>query len=144
MSYLDTKQACIDVLINNLPTGVTSDDIAYEAPPEPFNPEGKDSWVAVYFNPVSSEPMGKNVTDNDSQRGFFQVSVFVKLSSDNYDNTQLQICDEVLSAFPNSSFSIYNTQKVCFLNSTLTNGSESDAWFKRDITINYLTTSNRG
>ena len=50
MSYLKTKQACITHLVNNLPSGVTDTDIAFEN--KKFNPANKPLWLAAYFIPT--------------------------------------------------------------------------------------------
>ena len=87
--------------------------------------------------------MGKTSASGDEQRGVFQVSVFVSLNSGNYDLKQLQTIDSILSAFQYNSSTVYNNQKVDILDSTINNGTENESWFKRDISINYLTFSTR-
>lgn len=141
MSYLDTKQAFITYLLANLPTGLTSDDVAFEN--HKFDPSNKPLWLAAYFIPASSEMMGKSISDMDEQRGIFQVSVFVAINDNEFDNTQLQAIDEILSKFRYNTSLVYNTQTVDILNSDVNSGSESEAWYQRDISINYLTFSNR-
>ncbi|HHZ68951.1 MAG TPA: hypothetical protein EYN54_01395 [Methylococcaceae bacterium] len=141
MSYLNTKQACITHLINNLPSGLTTADIAFEN--RKFDPSGKDLWLAAYFIPASTEMMGKSATDKDEQRGIFQISVFVSLNSEEFDNAQLTAIDELISAFKYNTQMVYNTQTVTTLESTVNTGSESEAWYQRDVSINYLTFSSR-
>jgi len=141
MSYLDTKQAFITYLLANLPTGVTSDDVAFEN--HKFDPSNKPLWLAAYFIPASSEMMGKSISDKDEQRGIFQISVFVAINDNEFDNTQLQAIDELLSKFKPTQKLVYNTQNIEVLNSDVNQGSESEAWFQRDISINYLTISER-
>ncbi|MCP3675991.1 MAG: hypothetical protein GY829_16205, partial [Gammaproteobacteria bacterium] len=80
MSQLNTKQAFISHLINNLPTGVTVDDVAFEN--KKFKPKNKDLWLAAYYIPATSDMMGKSATDRDEERGLYQVSVFVPLNSE--------------------------------------------------------------
>jgi len=139
MSYLDTKQALIKKLIDaNI---VPISDIAFEN--DNFNPKGKVLYLATYFIPASTDMMGKTSTSNDEQRGIFQVSVFASLNSGEYDNEQLQKIDEIISEFSYNSSVVYNNQKVDILSTTVNSGVTLDAWFKRDISINYLTFSNR-
>jgi hypothetical protein len=141
MSYLKTKQALITQLLATPITGITGADIAFEN--NDFNPTGKSLWLACYFIPATSETLGKTTASSDEQRGIFQVSVFVALNSENYDNAQLTAIDEILSGFLYNTNIVYNGQKVDILTSEVNNGSESEAWFQRDISINYLTFSER-
>ena len=137
MSYYNTRQALIQRLINTSITGITAADISYEN--SDFDPKGKRKFVAGYFIPATSEIMGKTSASSNDQRGIFQVSVFVKLNSDDYDNTQLQIIDSITTGFVYNTVTVYNGQKVQILESTVNSGSENEAWFKRDVSINYLT-----
>ena len=141
MSYLNTKQALITQLIGNLPAGLNVADVAFEN--NNFDPQGKSLWLSCYFIPATEETTGKNGNDNDEQRGVFQVSVFVSLNSVDYDNAQLQAVDQLKTAFKFNTEMVYNTQTVTALESSINNGSENEAWFKRDISINYLTISTR-
>ena len=141
MSYLNTKQAMITHLLSNLPASVTSGDVAFEN--RKFDPANKDLWLAAYFIPASTEMMGKSATDKDEQRGIFQISVFVSLNSEEFDNAQLTAIDELISAFKYNTQMVYNTQTVQTLESTVNTGSESEAWYQRDISVSYLTFSSR-
>ncbi len=141
MSILDTKQALIQQLLTVTSSLFDSNDVAYEN--ANFNPEDKSAWVQPFFIPASTDMMGKTSGSGDEQRGIFQVSVFVKLNSGNYDNDQLQIVDDILSAFKYNTAMVYNNQQVDVLSSTVNTGASNDAWFKRDISINYLTFSTR-
>tara|TARA_R110002020_G_scaffold270751_1_gene486006 strand:- start:6128 stop:6553 length:426 start_codon:yes stop_codon:yes gene_type:complete len=141
MSYYNTKQALITQLLGASIPNITSNDIAFEN--KDFDPKNKSLWLAVYFIPATTDMMGKTSTSSDEQRGVFQVSVFVSLNNDDYDNTQLQTIDSILSAFQYNSKTVYNTQTVDILESTVNNGTENESWFKRDISINYLTYSTR-
>lgn len=141
MSYLNTKQAFVTYLLSNLPTGLTSADVAFEN--NKFDPTNKSLWLAAYFIPVSTEMMGKTSTSGDEQRGLFQISVFVALNNNDFDNTQLTAIDELITVFKYNTVLVYNTQTVDILESTVNTGSESDAYFQRDISINYLTFSER-
>ncbi len=141
MSYLDTRQALMTQLSNANVPDISIEDIAIEG--EFFDPSGKNLWLAAYFNPASSEIMGKTPESGNDDRGTFQVSVFAPLNSGAYDTRQLQTIDSVLSAFQYNSSTVYNGQTVQILESSVNNGLENESWFKRDISINYLTFSNR-
>lgn len=141
MSYFKTKQALITQLLGASIPNITSSDIAFEN--KDFDPKGKSLWLALYFIPATTQMMGKTSASSDEQRGVFQVSVFTSLNNNDYDNVQLQTIDSILSAFQYSSGTVYNTQTVDILESTVNNGTENESWFKRDISINYLTFSTR-
>jgi hypothetical protein len=87
--------------------------------------------------------MGKSATDKDEQRGIFQISVFVSLNNEKFDNAQLTVIDELVGAFKYNTNMVYTTQTVTTLESTVNTGSESEAWYQRDISINYLTFTSR-
>ena len=87
--------------------------------------------------------MGKTGESSDEQRGIFQVSVFVPVNGFDASNTQLKAIDDVLSGFLYNTSIVYNNQKVDILSSTVNNGTESESWYQRDISINYLTFSER-
>ncbi len=142
MSQLNTKQAFLSHLINNLPAGLTTADIAFEN--KKFNPKGKDLWLAAYYIPATSEMMGKSDNDRDEERGLYQISVFVPLNGVNYDNAQLQAIDELKVAFRYNTQLVYNGQTVSILSSETNASVESEAWLQRDLTINFLTFTNRG
>lgn len=142
MSQLDTKQAFISHLLNNLPSGVSVSDVAFEN--KKFNPKNKSLWLAAYYIPATSEMMGKSTSDKDEERGLYQVSVFVPLNSNNCDNTQLQAIDELKAAFRYNTQIVYNDQTISILSSETNAGVESEAWLQRDLTINFLTFTNRG
>jgi len=141
MSFFNTKQALLTQLINNLPTGLTTADIAFEN--KNFNPKNKPLWLAAYFIPATTDATAKSSASSDEDRGVFQVSVFVSLNNEDYDNTQLQAIDQLRSAFKYNTQIVYTTQTVQTLDSTLNNGTENESWFKRDISVQYLTFSTR-
>lgn len=139
MSYLNTRQALLTKLINS--AIVASSAIAFEN--KSFNPGGKDLWLAVNFLPVFSEILGKTAASRNEQRGIFQISVFVKKDADDFDITLLTIIDSLLSEFSFNSQASLSGQVVDILSSTVNEGSENESWHKRDISINYLTFSDR-
>ena len=137
MSYLKVKKA----LLTQLLTAVSASDLALEN--KKFDPSNKTLWYAAYFLPTSSETMGKTSASSNEQRGIFQVSVFIDINKFNYDDSQLTAIDAILSTFTYNTNLVYNGQKIDILNSEVNNGSESEAWYQRDISINYLTFSER-
>lgn len=139
MSYYDTKQALIKRLLDS--GIVDGNNIAFEN--DEFNPANKSVWLAVYFIPATTDTLGKTSSDFDDQRGIFQISVYVKKNAGNYDNLQIQTIDSIKSVFRYNDQLVYNTQTVSVLNSTTNNGIEVESWFKRDVSINYLTFSQR-
>ena len=141
MSYFKTKRAMTTHLLANLPTGLTGDDLAFEN--HKFVPANKPLWLAAYFIPVSTESVGKTDASSDENRGIFQVSVFVKLNSDQFDEVQLKAIDELIIAFRYNTQATFDSQTVQILESTVNNGSESESWYQRDISIGYLTFSTR-
>ena len=143
MSRLDTKQALIDRLLANLPTGITSTDVAKENQNPAFNPDGKELWLDTHYQEASSESTGQSNQNGNEQRGFFQIDVNVPLIDFFDDNKLLSIIDELSSIFSYGSTIVYNTQKVDILDSASPNGFENGAWYTRIISINYLTFSNK-
>lgn len=141
MSFFNTKQALLTQLINNLPTGLTTADIAFEN--KNFNPKNKPLWLAAYFIPATNDILGKSAQSGNEDRGVFQVSVFVSLNNEDYDNTQLQAIDQLMASFKYNTQMVYTTQTVQALSSTVNNGTENESWFKRDLSVNYLTFSTR-
>ena len=141
MSYLKTKQALITQLLATPITGITGADIAFEN--KDFDPVGKALWLACYFIPATSDSLGKTLSSSDEQRGIFQVSVFVAMNSGNYDNVQFNAIDEILAGFRYSTATVYNDTTVDILESTVNNGTENEAFFRRDISISYLTFNER-
>ena len=136
MSYLKTKAT----LTTQLLTLISTEDLAEEN--SKFNPANKSLWYAAYFIPATSETTGKTLASSDEDRGIFQVSVFTPINK-GYDNAQLQAIDDIRSGFLNTTSIVYNDQTVDILESTVNNGQEFDGWFKRDISINYLSYSER-
>ena len=141
MSYFKTKQALLTKLLSVPITGITADDISFEN--KTFDPKGKPIWLACYYIPATSESLGKTIDSSDEQRGIFQVSVFVALDDGNYDNLQLQAVDAILTEFRYNSVLPFDDIEVYISTSTVNNGIENESWFKRDISISYLTFSSR-
>lgn len=141
MSYLKTKKALIQRLLSTAIAGVTEENIIFENKFK--NPAGFNLWLSVNFIPSTSEATGKDNNSSNEQRGVFQVSVFVNLNSPDYDYTQLQAVDEILSGFTYSSKESYEGVTVEILDSDVNSGLENESWFKRDISIRYITFTER-
>ena len=137
MSYLKVKKA----LLTQLLTAVSVNDLALEN--KKFDPSNKSLWYAAYFLPTSTDSMGKTSASSDEQRGIFQVSVFIDINRFDYDYSQLQAIDNILAAFTYNTSLVYNGQKVDILSSDVNSGLESGPWYQRNISINYLTFSER-
>ena len=137
MSYLDTRNALLQLVIDNV-----SVPIAYEN--VEFNNETLDSFVAFYFRPATSESYGKTKASGDGRLGFIQLSVYVRSNAvDEYDNGQLGIIDDLQSAFWDGLVFNASGQEISILDSSVNDGTNSGAWFKRDLTINYLAITQR-
>ncbi len=137
MSYLDTRNA----LVTQLLTVVSAADLALSN--DKFDPAGKSLWYDAFLIPATTDMMGKTIQSGDEQRGIFQVSVFIPINDGNSDLVQLQAIDSVLSGFLYNNRLVYNGQQVDVLSSDVNTGLENESWFKRDISINYLTFSER-
>ena len=137
MSNLDTKQALLTKLLATSITGITNADIDYEN--SNFVPFGKTKYIKASFLPASSDTTGKELSAPQERRGTFQISIYVTLNNANYDNEQLQISDDIELGFAYGSTAAYNGKTVSILESTTNSGSENEAWYVRDLSINYLT-----
>ena len=138
MSYLNTKQALINLLLD---TNIPNDNMEFEN--KSFNPFSKDFYISVSLLPASTEMMGKTTESGDEQRGIFQISVYIKRDVDSYDNDQLGYIDDILSVFKYNTKTEFESQVVSILSSEVSAGLYNDSWFKRDVSINYLTFSKR-
>ena len=141
MSYLNIKQALVSKLLSATLTGISVDDMAFEN--HEFKSDNKDIFLSVDFIPVATEITGKTVASTDEVRGVFQIGVFVKLNAGNYDNTQLIAVDEIISEFRYNDQATFDGQVVYVLESTVTDGTTDDTWFKRAVSINFLTFNDR-
>ena len=142
MIELDIKQAFLTHLLSNLPTGMTSDDVAFEGK----KPEtaGKSAFIAAYFISNVSTPLGKTASDFDDDSGVLQVSAFVPIKKNSNDNDLFRIISELRAAFRYNTEMVYNGQKVYVTSTSLNSATESGGFYKRDLTINYFTLSERG
>tara|TARA_R110002020_G_scaffold297684_1_gene513460 strand:+ start:956 stop:1387 length:432 start_codon:yes stop_codon:yes gene_type:complete len=143
MSSLDTFAALTTQLVASSITGInTTTDIAY--PNDSFDPAGKAQWLACYYQPATSEMLGKSAVSANDDRGFFQVSIFTKRDPGGSIAGSLAIVDDIKSNFVYNTVLTYNNQQVEILDSVPQQAREVDGWFQQDITINYLTFSQRG
>lgn len=152
MSALDTRQALITRFLATTVTGLTVDDIGVGG--EFFDPTNKALWAMLSFMPASSQAIGKTTSDVNEDRGIFQVSLFVPANIVDSDITLLTAVDQVRAGFQYNGSTVYNGQTVTVLDANVSGGGSSGknagqtnsvgAWYKRDISINYLTFSNRG
>jgi hypothetical protein len=141
MSYLDTRQALVTQFLATSVTGLTVADIGYDSF---FKPANKTLWVMVSVIPASSEAMAKTTSDRNEDRGTFQVSVFIPVKTKDKDIVSATAVDEIRTGFQYNSSTVYNGQQVDILDITVNQGRVTEAWFQTDISINYLTFSNRG
>jgi hypothetical protein len=142
MSYLDTRQALVTQFLAATVTGLTINDIATDN--EFFDPANKSLWAMLTVIPASSEAMGKTTADKNEDRGIFQVSVFIAVNTKDRSILSATAVDEIRVGFQYNSNTVYNGQQVDILDITVNQGRVTEAWFQTDISINYLTFSNRG
>jgi hypothetical protein len=142
MSYLDTRQALITQFLATSVTGLTSDNVASDN--EFFDPTNKLLWAMLTVIPATSEAMGKTTVDKNEDRGILQVSIFVAVNTKDRSILSATAVDEVRAGFQYNSNTVYNGQQVDILDITINQGRVTEAWFQTDISINYLTFSNRG
>ncbi len=139
MSYLSARNALVEQFL----TLVSVDDTALEN--DVIKDTNKEVWYSISFHPASSESTGKTLASSDEDRGFMQVSVMVQINSGNKDLVQLEAIDDIKSGFLYSTSLMYNGsgQKVDILETNTNECRTNDTWFIRDMTINYLTYSER-
>ena len=142
MSYLDTRQALITQFLATSVTGLTADNVASDN--AFFDPANKSLWVMLTVIPATSEAMGKTTLDKNEDRGILQVSIFVAVNTKDRSILSATAVDEVRAGFQYNSSTVYNGQQVDILNITANQGRVKESWFQTDISINYLTFSNRG
>lgn len=137
MSSITLRDSLANGVLSALPSFDPESDVSYEN--REFDPSGLDRFVAVFYMPATVEALGKQKPSRDDWRGVFQVSIFVKLDANDYDNTQLQIADDL-----KSTFFVGATVGDAFIESAeLNQGGTEDGWFKRDLSINYISYQTR-
>jgi hypothetical protein len=141
MSYLNTRQALVTQFLATTVTGLTVADIGYDSF---FKPANKSLWVMLTVIPASSDAMGKGSVDTNEDRGIFQVSVFIPVKTKDKDIVSYTAVDEIRAGFQFNTSTVYNGQQVSIQDINVNQGRVTEAWFQTDISINYLTFSNRG
>ena len=126
-----------DSLLNGVKGVIPIDNIATEN--TKFNPNALNYFVAAFYMPATVEALGKQKPSRDDWRGVFQVSIFVKLNAIDYDNQQLQIADDLKSTF----FVGAEIGEAFIESAELNQGGTEDGWFKRDLSINYISYQTR-
>ena len=142
MSDLLTRNALLTELISQIDSAKThfGFNIGRADQGVDFNPEGFDMWVAWFYVPVTKQSNTKLYNGVDDNRGFLQVSVYIKQNDAILLNQQLEFFDILAGAF----WSGAEFNNVYISESVINGGRNSDAWFVRDMTINYLTFTSRG
>jgi hypothetical protein len=142
MSYLNTRQALVTQFLATSVTGLTVADIATDN--EFFDPANKSLWAMLTVIPASSDAQGKGSTDTNEDRGIFQVSLFIPVNTKDRSILSATAVDQVRAGFQFNTATVYNGQQVSIQDITVNQGRVTEAWFQTDISINYLTFSNRG
>ena len=142
MSYLNTRQALVTQFLATTVTGLNVADIATDN--EFFDPTDKSLWVMLSVIPATSDAMGKATTDKNEDRGILQVSVFIPVNFKDRSILSATAVDEIRTGFQFNSSTVYNGQQVSIQDTTVNQGRVTESWFQTDISINYLTFSNRG
>tara|TARA_R110000851_G_scaffold57249_1_gene133442 strand:+ start:41 stop:469 length:429 start_codon:yes stop_codon:yes gene_type:complete len=142
MSYLNTRQALVTQFLATTVAGLNVADIATDN--EFFDPTDKSLWVMLTVIPASSNAMGKATTDKNEDRGILQVSVFIPVNFKDRSILSATAVDEIRSGFQFNSYTVYNEQQVSIQDINVNQGRVTESWFQTDISINYLTFSNRG
>ena len=137
MSQLSIRNTLLTQVIATVTTGLGL-QLSYEN--SDFDPEWLDEYCSFHFRPATSDPMGKSVASSDEEIGFIQISVYVKLNASDYDSGQLAIIDAIKKDFYfGVKLGDVNEQGVTTNNGTITQG-----YFKRDVTVNYSSYQGRG
>lgn len=132
MSQYATEQTLINALIDEFGGDV---QLMYEN--VNVEPKGED-FIEAFFIPVSNDSTGKAASDTQDE-GIFQVTVALRKGE--YQNRLLQLVDRVQNAFAVSSTLSYQGKDVYITSYSTNAGRESDGFYKRDVSIEYLTFS---
>lgn len=132
MSQYATQQVLLDALIAEFNGDV---QILYENRKK--DPATKE-YIECFFIPVTNESTGKSGQGTQDE-GIFQVTVAIRKGE--FENRQLQLIDRVQSAFGINTTLSYNSKDVYITSYSTNAGRESDGYYKRDISIEYLTFS---
>lgn len=140
---IDTYTAFVSSLTSAVDNGDITDidltDLAYEN--IPYDPEGKDAWLMVYYIPAVIDSLAKDRFDQEN--GIFQISVNVPLNdkTGNIPRGVLrltQICQDIINVYYKNSVVTDDDTSVYILESTMTPAATSASWIERAISINYV------
>lgn len=100
-----------------------------------FDPSGFEQWVMGSLIIGQNSPLAKDrLVDEDL--GIYQASVFVSNQSEQMDRTQLKLIDTIKLGFRKASLG-----KISIDSQQANAGRKDDAWFVRDLSINYYVLS---
>lgn len=131
MSQLETR----DTLLNALITEFTDVELLYENKNK--IPTGKE-FIEAFFIPSTNMSQGKSV-QNTQDEGVFQITVAT--SKGEYDTRQLTLVDRVQGVFGINTTLSYNGREVYITGYSVNAGRESGGFYKRDVSVEYLTFS---
>ncbi len=100
-----------------------------------FDPSGFEQWVMGSLIIGQNSPLAKDrLIDEDL--GIYQASVFVNNQSEQMDRNQLKLIDAIKSGFRKASLG-----KISIDSQQANAGRKEEAWFVRDLSINYYVLS---
>ena len=136
MSYVSIRKTLLAAAINSVNDyNITNgDNIGIGFENSNFDPSGLDCFVICYIIPTTNESLGKTAQSIIDTRGILQLSVFVAKDK-NYDIKQLEVCDHLASSFRGNK----NISAIHIESATITAGRDEDAWFVRDMSVNFIT-----
>lgn len=140
MSHLRIKNDVLEQLISVIGVANLGYTIGIANENGDFDPNQYEIWVQPYYIPTTSESLGKGYRSLDDERGFYQVSIYVKQDNLTMYNKQLELIDVIRGSMWNGS--VYGCTQIA--ESTLNNGRPSDGWFVRDLTLNLISYIARG
>lgn len=100
-----------------------------------FDPSAYDIYAACFYIPVVNEQVGK-IGSPDEDEGIYQISVYVKSQSGNYDIDQLELIDAIRSGFRNATLAGISIDDI-----NVNGGRTVDSWFVRDVSIGWYVLS---
>ena len=132
MSQLQIRNDLLQGVIDIAPVPIVYENSSYD-------PTALPAFISFSFFPVTSETLAKPLVAPVNELGFIQLSVFIQLNSETYDNQQLEIIDTLKTTFYHGA--IFGSAQI--LEVTVNGGQISDGWFKRDLTVNYMSYQER-
>jgi hypothetical protein len=137
MSQLQIRNDLLTQAISTM-TPLVGDKLAYEN--NDFDPKGLSIWSDFVFRPATSESCGKSVASSDEERGFIQLSIYIKSNALSYDNEQLAAIDTIKKDFYFGA--VFGGVQI--MEVTVGDAFPVESWFKRPVTINYTAFAGRG